>query len=263
MNLQQLQRILKAISLTEEAELTCAGLDEEQLAAHADLELTGQGPASQMPDVHQHLALCPDCRRDYHHVLATLRLKGTSEWIEPASEPELDLSFLPLAADEPSSWSQVADRVRRYVTEVPALMLHELQQVGELPTSLQLRPAAGAPAKMRGPESDTPIVAFRLTDTAERFAVDLRFRRAGAGVVWIRVQPRDIKSEELLPGATVGLHESDGRLLEMRTVPAAGATQLQDVPINRDFLLRLEHEGRAWEIPFSLHIEASGDEVSG
>jgi len=266
-NTRQLQRILTAVSLTEDQELTCAGLDEDRLAAYAGLELAGHDPAARMAEVHRHLALCPDCRQDYQDVLATLSLERAGEWLEPGSEPVFDLSFL---LREPASWSQVADRVRRYAAEIPVLMLRELDRLGGLPAGLQLSPAAAAMPRLRGPEADTPIVAFRLTDADERFAVDLRFRRAGEDVVWIDVRPLDARSDEPLPGAIVGLHEGDGRLLEMRTVlatrlgsgdvlslskgQAGGAVQLRDVPINRAFLLRIEHDGRVWEIPFSLHI---------
>lgn len=262
MNSRQVQRILTAISLTEDRELTCAGLDEERLAAYADLELAGHDPASRMPDVHRHLALCPDCRRDYQDVLTTLRLGQEGKWIEPSSELSLDLSFLPSGAREPASWSQLAERVRRYATEIPVLMLRELERLGELPVGLQLSPATGAPSKMRGPEVDTPVIAFRLADADEHFAADLRFRRAGEDVVWIGVRPLDAQSEGPLPGAIVGLHDGDGRLLEMRTVPPEGAVQLRDVPIDRAFLLRLEHGDRTWEVPFSLHIETPGGEAS-
>ncbi|MFQ5342591.1 MAG: hypothetical protein ACE5F6_13690 [Anaerolineae bacterium] len=251
---RQLQRILTAISLTGGQELTCAGLDEDRLAAYADLELAGHDPAARMAEVHRHLALCPDCRQDYQDVLATLRLERAGEWREPGSEPVFDLSFLPR---EPAAWSQVAERVRRFAADLPVLLLYELDR---LPAGLQLSPAGAAAPRLRGPEADTPIVAFRLTDADERFAVDLRFRRAGEDVVWIDVRPLDAQSEEPLPGAIVGLHEGDGRLLEMRTVPAEGAVQLRDVPIDRGFLLRLEHDGRIWEIPFSLHIESHGEQ---
>ncbi|MFQ5859204.1 MAG: hypothetical protein ACE5LU_26690 [Anaerolineae bacterium] len=262
MNAQQLQRILQAILLTEDAELTCAGLDEERLTVYADVKLAGHDPAQRMPDVYRHLALCPDCRRDYRDILATLRLEKGGHFMEPGSDLRLDLSFLAVGTRELAPWSQVAERVRRYTTELPVLMLHEFERLGELPAGLRLRPAAGAPAKMRGPAGDTPVVAFRLTDAKESLAVDLRFRRAGEDVVWIAVRPLDAQSENSLPGAIVALHDGDGRLLEMRTVPADGAIQLRDVPINRTFLLRLEHDARTWEVPFSLHIEASGKETT-
>jgi len=249
---RQLQRILTAISLTGGQELTCAGLDEDRLAAYADLELAGHDPAARMAEVHRHLALCPDCRRDYQDVLATLRLERAGEWREPGSEPVFDLSFLPR---EPASWSQVAERVRRFAGDLPVLLLHELDRLGRLPAGVQLSPAAATAPRLRGPEADTPVVVFRLTDADERFAVDLRFRRAGEDVVWIDVRPLDAQSEEPLRGAIVGLHEGDGRLLEMRTVPAEGAIQLRDVPINRTFLLRIEHGAGTWEIPFSLQID--------
>lgn len=252
MNVQQLRRILEAVSLTDDTELTCADLDEERLATYADLELAGRDPADGMPGVHRHLALCPDCRREYQGILTTLRLGQAGEWVQPGSEPGLDLSFLPSEEVEPAPWVQVAERIRRYAVQLPVLSLHGIQRMGELPVGLRLRPATGTPAKMRGPGADTPVVAFRLTDADERFAVDLRFRRAGDGVVWIGVRPLQAQTEEPLLGATVGLHEADGRLLEMRTVPSNGAVQLRDVPINRSFLLRLEHDGRTWEIPFSL-----------
>ena len=259
MNTQQLQRILTALTLTENDELTCAGLDEDRLAAYADLELAGHDPAARMAEVHRHLALCPDCRRDYQDVLATLRLERAGEWREPGSEPVFDLSFLPR---EPASWSQVAERVRRFAANLPVLLLHELDRLGRLPAGVQLSPAAAAAPRLRGPEVAPPVVAFRLTDAAERFAVDLRFRSAGEDVVWIDVRPLDAQSEEPLPGAIVGLHEGDGRLLEMRTVPAAGGVQLRDVPINRAFLLRIGHGAGAWEIPFSLQIDTSSEDTA-
>ncbi len=255
MSTQQLQRILQALSLTQDDELTCAGLDEDRLAAYIDLELAGGDAAAHMPEVHRHLALCPDCRQEYQDVLATLRLERQGEWLEPGSEPAFDLSFLPHA---PATWLQVAERIRRFATDIPALALHELDRLGRLPAGLQLAPAAAAP-KMRGSEAGTPVIAFRLTDADEQFAVDLRFRRAGEDIVWINVQPFDARSRERLPGAFIQLRDEKGRLLEMRTVPAGGVVRLRDVPINQAFTLRIEHGERIWEIPFSLHIESPGE----
>lgn len=262
-NVDQLQRVLEAVALTEHQELTCAGLDEDRLATYADLTLAGRDPVSDMPDVYRHLSLCPDCRRDYQDLRATLRLEQTNAWVEPATIPNVDLSFLPAGDAESAPWAEVADRVRRYATQVPVLALRELERLGHLPAGLYLRPAVGAPAKMRGPEVATPVVHFRLTDAEAHLAVDLRFRRAGTDVVWIGVEPLDAQTDGPLSGTVVALHDGEGRLLEMRTVPAEGKTQLRDVPIDREFLLRLEHAERAWEIPFSLHVEDSDEDPMG
>ncbi len=69
---QQLwQRFMRMLSLTRERELTC---NEAQalLDVYVDLELAGENPQQALPDVAQHLRICPECREEHDALLKIL-----------------------------------------------------------------------------------------------------------------------------------------------------------------------------------------------
>jgi hypothetical protein len=77
---QKSMRLMRAVRLTEEAEIDCtACLD--QVAAYVDRERAGADVAAEMPDLHLHLALCGDCFEEYEALrdLAALDAAGLPE----------------------------------------------------------------------------------------------------------------------------------------------------------------------------------------
>lgn len=65
------QKLLRMLSLTQERELTC---DEAQdmLDSYVELELAGENPQSVLPEVSQHLRICPECREEHDAMLKIL-----------------------------------------------------------------------------------------------------------------------------------------------------------------------------------------------
>jgi hypothetical protein len=60
----KLQRLLRAVAVTQDAEIDCTTCLEE-VPAYVDRELAGADAAREMPDLHLHLALCGDCFEEY------------------------------------------------------------------------------------------------------------------------------------------------------------------------------------------------------
>lgn len=248
-------RMLEAVLSTKDQELTCAQLDEEQLARYAELDLSGESPGEHLPHVQHHLNLCPDCRREYAEVREMLRLEREGAWIEPTTQPVFDLSFLTPQEHEPGLWVQIGSRVRRYVDRIPALLLPQLEQSGQLPRGLRLSYASAAPARMRGPQAEVSAVSFQLTDPEEHLQIQVQIDRVSEEAVWLTVRPTDIMRQRPLSGASVGLLDEANRLLELRAVSAEGLVQFRDVRIKRAYVLRIERERERWEISIDLDIE--------
>jgi len=66
------QRFLRMLSLTQERELTCSEA-QALLDVYVDLELAGENPQQMMPDVSQHLRICPECREEHDALLKILK----------------------------------------------------------------------------------------------------------------------------------------------------------------------------------------------
>ncbi len=58
------QRLLRAVAVTQDAEIDCTTCLEE-VPAYVDRELVGEDVEREMPDLHLHLALCGDCFEEY------------------------------------------------------------------------------------------------------------------------------------------------------------------------------------------------------
>ncbi|CAN5743928.1 hypothetical protein BH20ACT11_BH20ACT11_15590 [soil metagenome] len=77
MDRRDLEKVVRAVSQTQEEELTC---DEcfEELDRFVELELAGLDAAEAMPLVRDHLAKCDDCREEFEALLAALRAEEGS-----------------------------------------------------------------------------------------------------------------------------------------------------------------------------------------
>jgi hypothetical protein len=65
------QKFLRMLSLTEKRELTCTEA-QALLDVYVDLELAGENPQQALPDVAQHLRICPECREEHDALLQIL-----------------------------------------------------------------------------------------------------------------------------------------------------------------------------------------------
>ena len=255
MNSQPLHRILRALALTQERELTCAELDEALLARFVELELAGEAPEAEMPHVHHHLTLCPDCRREYEELLDVLRLERAGAWEEPTATPTFDLSFLGTSAEVRRgasaevrrAWTQLGPRLRRYAERIAVARLGDLARRGQLPPGLQLQ-YAPAP-RLRGPETEVSPTAFRLTDAEANLQLEVEVRPVGDATVWITVHATDLEAQQPLLGTRVSLCAEDGTPLEMRTIRRDETVQFKEVATERTYLLRVQHGRKVWEVP--------------
>lgn len=77
MDRRDLEKVVRAVSQTQEEELTC---DEcfEELDRFVEFELAGLDAAEAMPLVRDHLAKCGDCREEFEALLAALRAEEGS-----------------------------------------------------------------------------------------------------------------------------------------------------------------------------------------
>jgi len=253
MNSQPLHRILRALALTQERELTCAELDEALLARFVELELAGEAPEAEMPHVHHHLTLCPDCRREYEELLNVLRLERAGAWEEPTATPTFDLSFLGTSAEVCRAWTQLGPRLRRYAERIAVSRLDDLARRGQLPPGLQLQ-YAPAP-RLRGPETEVSPTVFRLTDTEANLQLEVEVRPVDDATVWITVHAMDLEAQQPLFGTRVSLCAEDGSPLEMRTIRRDETVQFKEVTTERTYLLRVERGEREWEIPVDFKAQ--------
>lgn len=260
MNQRQLEMVLEAIAATRDGELACADLDAQRLAEFVDLELAGEQAERHMPEVARHLALCPDCRRDYRAVLALLRAVQADELVEPKTLPNFDLSFLSRTGTRHAPWRQLTDNVRRYADALPVLVLRELQRLGRLPAGVTLHPAAPALQRMRGPTRDEPPISLRLADEATGFAADLSIRLADTDVAWIVVHPVFVQPDAA--GSSVALLDDAGRPVELRAVSEGDTVEFRDVPLEETVGLRFQSGGAVWEVVLDLRALESGADVA-
>jgi len=72
--------MLQAIYLTPVVDIAC-GACLDQVATYVDKELSGVDAAYEMPALHQHLALCDDCREEY------AALRDLAAWSGCPTEP--------------------------------------------------------------------------------------------------------------------------------------------------------------------------------
>ena len=67
------QKLLRILSLTQERELTCQET-QELMDHYVELELAGENPQAIMPEVAQHLRICPECREEHDALLKILQV---------------------------------------------------------------------------------------------------------------------------------------------------------------------------------------------
>jgi hypothetical protein len=91
---RRLSRLLRILSLTREVEIDCSTC-LEWIATYVDRELQGNPVEQEMPAVHQHLAVCQDCREEYRALYDLTALDAAGELPSRASllgqpDPTLD-----------------------------------------------------------------------------------------------------------------------------------------------------------------------------
>ncbi len=67
------QKLLNTLSLTRERELTCNEA-QDLMDSYVELELAGENPQIVLPEVSQHLRICPECREEHDALLKILKM---------------------------------------------------------------------------------------------------------------------------------------------------------------------------------------------
>lgn len=66
-----LQKLMHLLSITAERELTCAEADD-LFDYYAELQERGENVQTLMPQIAQHLRICPECDDEYHALLEVI-----------------------------------------------------------------------------------------------------------------------------------------------------------------------------------------------
>ena len=67
------QKLLRTLSLTRERELTCNEV-QDLMDSYVELELAGENPQVILPEVAQHLRICPECGEEHDALLKILKM---------------------------------------------------------------------------------------------------------------------------------------------------------------------------------------------
>ncbi len=122
---------------------------QEQLAAYADAELTGQPARMHFAVTAAHIGQCAACQQAYQDLKALLALERAGELAAPPVAPSFDFGYLPARPARPSAqpagrpWS--LDELGRLVIQWTADLLASLQGPALQPAMLK----SGAPAGLR------------------------------------------------------------------------------------------------------------------
>lgn len=77
----QFRELILHVARTHEVELNCSSTFE-LIDEYAEMAAQGRNAANIMPQVNQHLEMCPDCREEYQtllHILRTFKLENGDE----------------------------------------------------------------------------------------------------------------------------------------------------------------------------------------
>ena len=228
--------------------VSCTDLSEEVLARCAELEMAGQAPEKQLPDVAAHLEECPDCASRYAELLAALRAEVSGEVPSVVSSHPFDLRFLP--ASEPDLWAEVQGAFYRLAAEIPIVVERTVAAFGPLPSPLapcRVTVAAGAARGVVDIKGE--IESLRIPDELVNLAFVLTpgpVEAEEAGVTLV------LRVEDLQSGGPVGqirinLCDSKNQILQSKTTSADGRVVFSGLV--GDYVLRCKHLGRTWDFP--------------
>ena len=283
-----LVRLLAAETADEDV-LTCEAC-QEALPGFLAAESLGEcsGPACNR--VRRHLEACPHCAAAHTSLAGLLSLAHGDSGAEPPCYPTPDLSFLrslesstwgqPAAAEragspeaarlEPASsrglppglWQPVIEGMVRLAAAIPVLIDRAGATFGALaaPLTVQLAPvpvyrdkrslaSAGETRDFR------EVLELPHHDTNVTLKVSLGpvFGDKGSGrcQVSVALAVNQIAPPQPIAQARVTLRDAGGGLLEGASTGDDGVVLFRDLDVG-EYLMRVEHAGRAWELQLAL-----------
>jgi hypothetical protein len=229
----------------------CTALSEEVLARYAELEIAGQEPDKQLPEVGEHLHECSDCAGRYAELLALLQAEEGGSVPPALSRYTFDLQFL--SAPEPGLWVEVKETVRRLATEIPIVIQQAATAFGPLPPALVPCRVMVAAREAHGVlDMTTGIESLRIPDESANLVFILTPGPVDANEKGITLifEVQDLQDGEPLGQVRVSLRDAQAQLLQSKTTTSDGRVIFRGLV--GDYIVRCQHAGRVWEFPVKL-----------
>jgi hypothetical protein len=239
---------------------TCTSLSEEVLARCAELEIAGQEPDKQLPEVSAHIDECSDCAGRYSELLTLLEAEVRGEVPSVLPTRPFDLQFLSVPG--PDLWVEVKEAFYRLTTEIPIVIQRAAASFGPLPTPLarcRVTVAAGAARSVL--EMTAEIESLQVPDesTGLLFTFTPGPVDADQKGVTLILKVEYLQSGDPLGQVRVSLCDAQAQLLQSKVTMADGRVVFRGLV--GDYVLRCKHADRTWDFPVRLAPAASlGDE---
>ena len=235
---------------------TCTALSEEVLAQYAELELAGQEPGKQLPELGAHLGECTECAARYAELLTALQVEARGEVSPMLSSRPFNVQFL--SAPVHDLWVEVQEAFYRLVAEIPIVIQRAAAAFGPLPTPLvPCRVAVSAGVYREGVEMTVEIESLRIPDEPANLVFILTPGPVDTDqkgiTLFLRVE--DLRTGEPLGQVRVSLYDSQAQLLQSKVTAADGRVAFHGLA--GDYVLRCRHAGRTWDFPVRLVPDAA------
>lgn len=248
--LARVEQFGRAILSTLAHEIPCVEA-RLHLAADYEQQLAQGAGAYLFPDLHAHLARCPDCRLEYQLLQETHAIGATAALPPSASSPTFDLSFitepLPPVTATAAIWL-IHDKVRTLFQEVKIAVSGRSTAIAAL--TPQLAPKTFALA-MRGGADDAQFAVMVLPDEDARihFQVETKPFQDNRTTITFRVFATETDSP--IADVRVILRYADGALVTSSLTDQHGAIELPSIPA-ASYVIQAHYEGRTWELPITV-----------
>jgi hypothetical protein len=235
---------------------TCTDLSDEDVMQYVELEIGGQSPREQLPEVGAHLDACADCAERYEDLLEMLRAEKRGEI--PAAVPgrPFDLTFL--SSSPPALWKRVTETLSRLDHEITLAIgetMAALDTLGQLLTPLKVSLASRAVRDVREPA--TEIEGLRIPDETAGLVFTLIPGpvEAGGTRFTLIVQVDDLTANTPAKQVRVNLHDPQGELLQSERTDAQGRVVFRGLA--GSCIIRCRHAGQTWEFPIAQNTATS------
>jgi hypothetical protein len=231
---------------------SCTEVAEETLARYAELEMAGQEPDKQLPEVGAHLDECPDCAGRYAELLSMLQAEARGEVSATLLGHSFDLRFLS------PPWVEVKETFCRLMAEIPLVVQRAMAAFGPLPSALApCRVSVSGALARDTAEAATEIETLQIPDES----ADLLFTLMPGPVdehekgVTLVLKLETLQAGEPLGQVRVNLCDAQGQLLQSKVTTADGQVVFRGLVEN--YILRCQYAGRTWDLPLKLQSDVA------
>jgi hypothetical protein len=249
----------RLVKMFESVYTACAVLSEETLARYAELEIAGQEPGKEWPEVSAHLDECSDCAGRYADLLALLQAEARDEVPHAFSSRPFDLGFL--STPRLDVWSEARKAFYYLVDRIPIVIKQARANFGPLPPALVPCYVTAAVGALRDSERTADkFESLRIPDESANVLFTLApgpalADEAGETGVTLIFKVQDLQSGEPLRQVRVNLYDSKEQLLRSTTTTAEGQAVFSDLV--GDYVLQCKYVERTWNLPVRLATDTS------